>query len=254
MFCVFLCAKEKQNFKRFLKKCFSICTIFNIRTFKKIVSKLFFKHQQQNFFLFYYIYFFHSRYYGMSIWFPEYMKRLEQEVYFKQTNHTDNEIIRNRVYTDLLDNIYYSNTTFINITFSHIELRHVNFDQCLLDRCKFIKATAKQTYFIDSIVTDSMFNNTNFSPLKFQNTFLDNKTRHSFFGMVPECTVDFEISYSQRHVFLETFISQVVVIPVAIVNALLLDKIGRVRLLGKYIIIVSVIFFSNICIMYFILS
>ena len=172
----------------------------------------------------------HCRYYGLSIWFPEYIKKLEQEAYFRQTNWTENSTIRNAVFTTLLDNDWFHNSTFVNVTFRNIELRHVTFDSCTLTDCQFLNVTSKKTYFLNSVLTHVTFNHTDFHTYKFRGTeFDDTQFANEWAG----CSVDFDISYSSSQVFLENFLSQVVVIPATLSSAVMMDKFGRVSLLGE---------------------
>ena len=168
----------------------------------------------------------------MSIWFPEYMKRLEMAVYFSKTNHTDNVLISNGFFHNILDNIYFTNTTFFNVNFTDMDLLHVTFKDCILSGCHFINVTARQSYFIQSTVYSSVFNDTNFFPSRFKDTLLENTT---VVNPKPGCKLDFEISYNQRHVFLESFVGQLATVPTALVAAVMLDKVGRVKVLGKHL-------------------
>jgi VNT family MFS transporter (synaptic vesicle glycoprotein 2) len=171
------------------------------------------------------------RYYGLSIWFPEYIKKLEQEAYFRQTNWTENTTIRDTTFTTLLDNDCFHNSTFINVTFRNIELRHVTFDGCVLRDCVFANVTSRKTYFVNSVLSRVTFNHTDFHAYKFRGTqFNETYFENEYAG----CSVDFDISYSSSQVFLENFLSQLVVIPATLSSALLMDRFGRVSLLGEY--------------------
>ena len=46
--------------------------------------------------------------------------------------------------------------------------------------------------------------------------------------------MDFDTNYSKRQVFLENFLAQLAVVPGTVITAMLVDKVGRVRLLSKY--------------------
>ena len=173
-------------------------------------------------------------YYGLSIWFPEYIKRLEQEAYFAQTNITKNTSFHDLEVTGVLDNVYYDNVRFTNVNFTQLQLRHVTFDMCEFTQCIFQNVSSKKSVFFESSVSQTTFNDTDFYGYKFKGTEFEvgtmfNNTREG-------CQVDFDISYSSRQVFLENFLSQLVVIPAALISALIIDKVGRVRLLGEAIL------------------
>ena len=173
------------------------------------------------------------RYYGLSIWFPEYVKKLEQEEYFRKTNVTANWTVSNTVFTDILDNIHFVNVTFTNTTFSDIELHHVTFDQCFLTRCLFQNVVTKKTYFLGSVIKASLFDQTDFYEFKFVDTL---RLNTSVVNTTAGCQVDFDVSYSSRKVFLENFLSQLAVLPTTLLSAFLIDKAGRVRLLGEMLL------------------
>ena len=44
----------------------------------------------------------------------------------------------------------------------------------------------------------------------------------------------FDISYSKSQVFLENFLSQLAVVPATLISAVMMDKFGRVTLLGRF--------------------
>lgn len=155
---------------------------------------------------------------------------MEQEDYFSQTNRTVARFFADESHTGFLDNVHYYNCTFASVSFTDIQLQHVIFDGCVLERCLFANVTAKKTKFINTEIIDTNFSNTNLYKDRFVNSHQYNvKFSHPQHG----CKVDFDIGYSQKKVFLETFTCQLVILPVTILNALLLDKLGRVRLLGN---------------------
>ncbi len=158
------------------------------------------------------------------------MKKLEQGAYFAQREMLKNMTISNQQFTGLLDNVLYYNSTFDNVTFNNVVLTHVTFDMCILKSCTFENVTARKSYFVESIIEYSSFNNTNFYPRKFQGTRVKNIT---FENMREGCQVDFDTNYSSETVFLENFLGQLAVVPGTIITALLVDKIGRVRMLGQ---------------------
>lgn len=158
------------------------------------------------------------------------MKKLEMENYFSQRNEVFNSSLRDLTYTGLLDNLYYYNSTFYNVTFKNILMRHVTFDTSVLESCSFVNVTARKSYFENAKLLDCVFNDTNFYKFKFQRTSLENVR----FGELKEgCPLDFDTSYSTETVFLENFVGQLAVVPGTLITALLVDKIGRVRMLGK---------------------
>ena len=161
------------------------------------------------------------------------MKKIQQENYFSQTEQISNVTIANKVFSDIMDNLHYFNATFTNITFKDIVLQHVTFELCTIRNCLFQNASAIQTYFQNSSLQNSIFNNTNFYSYKFVNSELKNTpVLNTFEG----CEVDFGVNVSTESIFLENFLGQLAVIPGTLITAALVDRVGRIRMLGKGII------------------
>ena len=170
------------------------------------------------------------RYYGLTIWFPEYLKKLQQEDYFNRREIIPNVTIANKTFNGVLDNMDYYNATFINVTFRDIILQHVTFEWTSMKDCVFLNVSALQTYFIDSNLRNVSFNITNVYPYKFVRTSLDHVTSENLFD---GCQVDFDLSVSTETIFLENFMGQLAVIPGTLLTAVLVDKVGRVRMLSE---------------------
>lgn len=185
---------------------------------------------------------FFIRYHGLYIWFPEHLKLLEQESYFAETNVTFNLTLTGATYTGRLDNVKFLNVTMRNVTFKDIELRHVTFQSCHMTVCYFLNVSSAQTMFLDSFLDQSFFNNTNFYPEDFIRTeMVDTDINNTWSG----CHVDIDVTISNRKLFLESFLTQLALIPTTLFSVYLIDKIGRRRLLGKSMIKHSVYFIFN---------
>ena len=133
-------------------------------------------------------------------------------------------------YTDSLENTLYINSTFTNVSFHDILMQHVYFKNCFLDSVTFKNVTAERTSFIQSTLKNTVFNDTNLYSDRFHAC---NFSSVHFDSMKIGCHVDFDTSYSSRQVFLENFLGQLSVIPGTVITALLLDRVGRVWLMGK---------------------
>ena len=55
----------------------------------------------------------------------------------------------------------------------------------------------------------------------------------TFIGMDAYCPLDFDYNIFLGHVFFEQLVSEVALIPGLILAALLMDRFGRVRLIGE---------------------
>ena len=176
------------------------------------------------------------RYYGISIWFPEYVKRLEQEDYLR---HTDDVIDRNYVdaiwQANKLENIHFTNVTFYNVTFRNTKLIQVTFELCHFDLCVFQDVTSRRTYFRNSVLHNCTFNHTDLFASRFPGTELEDT---HFYATATGCQVDFDYNFSQRWIFFETFVSQLAVIPSSVLCAFLLNRFGRVPIFGEFFTLV----------------
>ncbi|CAH1803428.1 unnamed protein product [Owenia fusiformis] len=168
-------------------------------------------------------------YYGMTIWFPEYMKKLQMEAYFRTTEYTANSTVLGANFTHQTDNMEYDNVMFDHVTFYNIILTHVTFQNCTFLNCIFKNVTSAKTSFLSSSLYNVTFTHTDFVDAQFQNTH----SRNVYFAEnMTGCAVDFDINYSARQVYFENFLGQLAVLPGGLVVAFLVDFVGRIRLLA----------------------
>ncbi|KAJ8781904.1 hypothetical protein J1605_010652 [Eschrichtius robustus] len=167
------------------------------------------------------------RYYGLSIWFPDVIKHLQSNVLKdvddptgKFSNLTTNFTTANKIVTGL---------EWDNGRFEGIRLRSITFKDSVFKSCTFEDVTSVNTYFKNCMFINTVFNNTDFEPYKFINcefqncTFLHNKTG---------CRITFEDDYGAYWIYFVNFLGTLAVLPGNIVSALLMDRIGRLTMLG----------------------
>lgn len=70
------------------------------------------------------------RFYGMSIWFPEYLRKLQSESYSSETAVEANHYIRNYIFNYSIENTNFESCVFHNVRFTGIVLNHVLFTNC----------------------------------------------------------------------------------------------------------------------------
>ncbi|KAB0399539.1 hypothetical protein E2I00_000172 [Balaenoptera physalus] len=166
-------------------------------------------------------------YYGLSIWFPDVIKHLQSNVLKdvddptgKFSNLTTNFTTANKIVTGL---------EWDNGRFEGIRLRSITFKDSVFKSCTFEDVTSVNTYFKNCMFINTVFNNTDFEPYKFINcefqncTFLHNKTG---------CHITFEDDYGAYWIYFVNFLGTLAVLPGNIVSALLMDRIGRLTMLG----------------------
>ncbi|CAN7979806.1 unnamed protein product [Ixodes pacificus] len=69
-------------------------------------------------------------FYGMSIWFPEYLRKLQSESYSSETAVEANHYIRNYIFNYSIENTNFESCVFHNVRFTGIVLNHVLFTNC----------------------------------------------------------------------------------------------------------------------------
>lgn len=176
------------------------------------------------------------RYYGLCLWFPEYIKHLQTESYLASTQVLDDGIFSHVLFNTSLDNIEYYNYMFNNVQFQDLTLSHVLFHNSTFINCTFSNIKSGKSFFVDSFILGTKFIDTDFHDYRFQNTKLENSSFHS---TKTGCAVDFALNYDLSEVFVQNFIGQLSMIPGTIVATFLIDRVGRSRLMSKYTIYIT---------------
>ena len=158
------------------------------------------------------------------------MKKLQQDEYFAKRVLDSNKTFQNQIYQHEMENMKHLDSIYNNVTFQDIVLTHITFEKCDFYRCTFHNVTSRKTFFVHSTIYNSIFNDTNFYDYKFRETKLINT---SIVNMKPGCSVDFDVNYSASTVYLEALLGQLAVVPGTVLAAFLMDKLGRVRVMGE---------------------
>ncbi|XP_070536428.1 synaptic vesicle glycoprotein 2C-like [Ptychodera flava] len=176
-------------------------------------------------------------YYGLTLWFPEYIKRLETLQYLTAIETTENCSVSDMTYVGRLENRHYINCNFTDVAFAQVAMNHVTFDNCLFRDTAFQDVTTMQTYFVSSTLVDCVFNYTDFYDFKFRQCTLEN-TR--FYNLEDKCRIDFSLDYNPHTVYFESFISSLCGLPGCIVTALVIDRIGATSIYATFTIMCGV--------------
>uniref|UniRef100_A0A8D1FNZ9 Synaptic vesicle glycoprotein 2C n=1 Tax=Sus scrofa TaxID=9823 RepID=A0A8D1FNZ9_PIG len=166
-------------------------------------------------------------YYGLSVWFPDVIKHLQPNV-LKNTN--DPRV----TFSDFTINFTMANQINIgmeyeNGRFEGIRMKSVTFKDSVFKSCTFKDVTSVNTYFKNCTFIDTVFNNTDFEPYKFINSVFQNC---SFSNNKTGCPITFDDDYSAYWIYFVNFLGTLAVLPGNIVSALLMDRIGRLTMLG----------------------
>uniref|UniRef100_A0A7M4G2D0 Synaptic vesicle glycoprotein 2B n=2 Tax=Crocodylus porosus TaxID=8502 RepID=A0A7M4G2D0_CROPO len=184
-------------------------------------------------------------YYGLIVWFPDMIRYFQDETYKSKVAHFTNNKILNATFNFTLQNQIYRNMEYINDKFIKIKLKHVLFEDVLFDNCFFIDVTSTETYFKNCTFEYTIFNNTDL----YKHKFIDCKFLNcSELEEEEGCHLDFEED-NDFLIYLVSFLGSLSVLPGNIVSALLMDKIGRIRMIGGSMLISAVccffLFFGN---------
>uniref|UniRef100_A0A8C4ZDP0 Synaptic vesicle glycoprotein 2Ca n=1 Tax=Gadus morhua TaxID=8049 RepID=A0A8C4ZDP0_GADMO len=169
-------------------------------------------------------------YYGLSVWFPDVIKHLQADDYASKVKSHSNERIEDITFNFTLENQIHTNSVFVNDRFIGMKLRSVTFVDSTFRSCYFDDVTSVGSIFRNCTIIGSQFFNTDIDDSKLidgteviNSTFVHNKTG---------CQMTFDDDYSAYWVYFINFLGTLAVLPGNIVSALLMDKIGRLSMLG----------------------
>ncbi|KAG1688212.1 Synaptic vesicle glycoprotein 2C [Nymphon striatum] len=168
-------------------------------------------------------------YYGLSLWFPEYIKHLQTESYLSKTEELSGGSFSNEIFNSSIDNTVYNNFVFTDVHFKDITLSHVSFYNSSFYNCIFSNIKSGKSFFVNSLFVQTLFIDTDFHDYRFQDTKFVNSTFHS---TKPGCAVDFALNYDLSEIFVLNFIGQLSMIPGTIVATILIDRVGRSKLIS----------------------
>nr|CAD7570514.1 unnamed protein product [Timema californicum] len=178
----------------------------------------------------------HYRYYGLTIWFPDYIKQLKVDQYTENTNVTFNATFVGVSFNTSVENVHWMSSSFIDCRFHHLILSHVTFSNCTLEKVEFSNVKSSRTYFKDSLIQDCRFVDTDLSR-HFENCKLDNNT---VLSLTAGCALDFDYNIHLDEVFRENLVGQLAILPGAFISAFVIDKMGRVKMIGVAMFLSSV--------------
>ncbi|MED6276415.1 Synaptic vesicle glycoprotein 2C [Characodon lateralis] len=170
-------------------------------------------------------------YYGLSVWFPDVIKHLQADEYASKVQIHINERIEGFTFNFTLENQIHRNGIFIHDQFVNMKLKSVTFIDSTFRNCYFDDVTSVGSLFKNCTFIETYFFNTDIDESKLvggteviNSTFTHNKTG---------CQMTFDDDYSAYWVYFINFLGTLAVLPGNIVSALLMDKIGRLSMLGR---------------------
>ncbi|OXB80907.1 UNVERIFIED_CONTAM: hypothetical protein H355_016924 [Colinus virginianus] len=168
-------------------------------------------------------------YYGLSVWFPDVIKHLQSDEYASRVKLFRNEEVSNFVFNFTLENQIHSSGEYINDRFVMMKFKSVTFEDSLFKNCVFEDITSLNTYFRNCTFVNTTFYNTDLEQYKFVDSDFINCT---FFHIRTGCQISFDDDYSAYWIYFVNFLGTLAVLPGNIVSALLMDRIGRLTMLG----------------------
>ncbi|CAL8277056.1 unnamed protein product [Merluccius merluccius] len=168
-------------------------------------------------------------YYGLSVWFPDVIKHLQADEYASRVKIHTGERTEDFTFNFTLENQIHRNGVFQNDRFIAMKLKAVTFIDSTFVNCYFEDVSSVGSYFKNCTFIDSFFYNTDIDDSKLTNSRVINS---SFHHNKTGCQMTFDDDYSAYWVYFVNFLGTLAVLPGNIVSALLMDKIGRLSMLG----------------------
>ncbi|XP_059214092.1 synaptic vesicle glycoprotein 2C-like [Centropristis striata] len=168
-------------------------------------------------------------YYGLSVWFPDVIKHLQADEYASRVKIHNNERIEDFTFNFTLENQIHRNGLFLNDRFIGMKFKAVTFIDSSFLNCFFEDVSSVGSFFKNCTFVDSFFYNTDIDDLKLTSSRVINS---SFHHNKTGCQMTFDDDYSAYWVYFVNFLGTLAVLPGNIVSALLMDKIGRLSMLG----------------------
>uniref|UniRef100_A0A8C5IZY9 Synaptic vesicle glycoprotein 2A n=1 Tax=Junco hyemalis TaxID=40217 RepID=A0A8C5IZY9_JUNHY len=168
-------------------------------------------------------------YYGLTVWFPDMIKHLQSIEYASRTKLFTREKVRHFTFNFTLENQVHRGGEYFNDKFIGLKMKSVTFEDSLFEECYFEDITSSNTFFKNCTFISTVFYNTDLFEYKFINSRVVNST---FLHNKEGCQLDFSDDNNAYMIYFVSFLGTLAVLPGNIVSALLMDKIGRLRMLA----------------------
>uniref|UniRef100_A0A3Q1BWK9 Major facilitator superfamily (MFS) profile domain-containing protein n=1 Tax=Amphiprion ocellaris TaxID=80972 RepID=A0A3Q1BWK9_AMPOC len=171
-----------------------------------------------------------SSYYGLTVWFPDMIKYLQKQEYSSRTKVFVKEEVKHITFNFTLENQVHRQGEYFNDKFMNLKMRSMVFEDSLFEECYFEDITSTNTFFKNCTFIATLFYNTDLFKYRLINCKLINSTfLHNKEGCLLSDISDENNAYM---VYFVSFLGTLAVLPGNIVSALLMDKIGRLRMLA----------------------
>ncbi|KAG8516300.1 Synaptic vesicle glycoprotein 2B [Galemys pyrenaicus] len=184
-------------------------------------------------------------YYGLTVWFPDMIRYYQDEEYRSKMKVFFGEHVYGATINFTMENQIHQHGKLVNDKFTKMYFKHVIFEDTLFDQCSFEDVSSTDTYFKNCTIESTTFYNTDLYKHKFINCRFINST---FLEQKEGCHMDFEQD-NDFLIYLVSFLGSLSVLPGNIVSALLMDRVGRLKMIGGSMLISAVccffLFFGN---------
>uniref|UniRef100_A0A8C5FSW7 Synaptic vesicle glycoprotein 2Bb n=1 Tax=Gadus morhua TaxID=8049 RepID=A0A8C5FSW7_GADMO len=167
-------------------------------------------------------------YYGLSVWFPDMIKHLQNEEYEARVKVFHGERVERFRFNFSLENQIHREGEYIRDEFINIEIKSVTFEDSLFEDCYFKDIRSSNTVFRNCTIRSTEFINTDLWKDKFIDCKLENVSWHE---NKRGCHLD-AAEENDVLIYLVSFLGSLAVLPGNIVSALFMEKVGRVKIIG----------------------
>ncbi|XP_054997045.1 synaptic vesicle glycoprotein 2B isoform X2 [Sorex araneus] len=167
-------------------------------------------------------------YYGLTVWFPDMIRYFQDEEYKSKMKLFFGEHVHGATINFTMENQIHQHGKFVNDKFIRMYLKHVLFENTFFNECFFEDVTSTDTYFRNCTIESSVFYNTDLYEHKFINCRFVNST---FLKQKEGCHMALEED-NDFLIYLVSFLGSLSVLPGNIISALLMDRIGRLKMIG----------------------
>uniref|UniRef100_M3ZNK7 Synaptic vesicle glycoprotein 2A n=1 Tax=Xiphophorus maculatus TaxID=8083 RepID=M3ZNK7_XIPMA len=166
-------------------------------------------------------------YYGLTVWFPDMIKYIQKQEYESRTKTFTKERVEHVTFNFTLENQVHRDGYYFN---DNLKMKSMVFEDSVFEECYFEDVTSTHTFFRNCTFIASLFYNTDLFKYRLINSKLINST---FLHNKEGCMLDFSDDFNNAYmIYFVNFLGTLAVLPGNIVSALLMDKIGRLRMLA----------------------
>ncbi|XP_023599816.1 synaptic vesicle glycoprotein 2B [Myotis lucifugus] len=186
-----------------------------------------------------------ENYYGLTVWFPDMIRYFQEEEYKSKMKVFFGEHVFGATINFTMENQIHQHGKLVNDKFTKMYFKHVLFEDTFFDECYFEDVTSTDTYFKNCTIESTIFYNTDLYEHKFIDCRFINST---FLDQKEGCHMDLEQD-NDFLIYLVSFLGSLSVLPGNIISALLMDRIGRLKMIGGSMLISAgccfFLFFGN---------